>query len=181
MVETICPVVHGTRTWLISLALFAAGATGAAALVGLTLGALLPAGGTAAAAAVAAFALLAALSELGLLRLPLPQPRRQVPERWRERYPQPLVALLYGAGLGVGFATYLPVATLFVVAAAVVALSGPFAGAAVLAAFGVGRALALAVATARVTSYEQAGCRVELMERIGGGRRRRPWQRASRW
>jgi len=173
MVETICPVVHGTRTWLISVALFAAAATGSAALLGLGLGAVLPQGGASAAAAVAAFALLAALSELGLLRLPLPQLRRQVPERWRERYPQPLVALLYGAGLGVGFATYVPFATLFVVAAAVVTLAGPAGGAMVLAAFGAGRGLALAVATARVTSYEQAACRVELMVRIGGRSRLR--------
>src|SRR5436190_3749092 len=173
MVETIVPVVHGTRTWMVSVVMFGLGAVSTAALVGLVLGAALPAGGAAAAVLVAAFAAAEAAAELGLLRLPLPQLRRQVPERWRERYPQPLVALLYGAGLGVGFATYVPFATLFVVAAAVVALAGPAGGAMVLAAFGAGRGLALAVATARVTSYEQAACRVELMVRIGGRSRLR--------
>ena len=173
MVETIVPVVHGTRTWLASLALFALAATASAALLGLALGALLPAGGGRAAAVVALFALLEAAAELGLVRLPLPQLRRQVPQRWRERYPQPLAALLYGAGLGVGFATYLPVATLLVVAAGVIALAGPGAGAAVLAAFGLGRGLALAVATARVRSYEQAAGRVERMARLAGRRRLR--------
>ena len=156
MVETIVPVVHGTRTWMLSLALFTAGAVATAGLLGLALGAALPAGGAAVAAAVAVFALLEAAAELGLVRLPLPQMRRQVPERWRERYPQPLTALLYGAGLGFGFATYLPVATLPVVAVGVAALAGPASGAAVLAAFGLGRGVALAVATARVRSHEQA-------------------------
>jgi hypothetical protein len=173
MVETIVPVVHGTRSWLISLALFAAGATGSAALLGLLLGAALPGGGRTAVAAVALFALVAAAGEVGLVRLPLPQLRRQVPERWRERYPQPLAALLYGLGLGVGFATYLPVATLIVVAVAVTALLGPAAGAIVLGAFGLGRGLALAAATGRVRSIEQATGRLEQMARIGGRRRLR--------
>src|SRR3954468_3846228 len=174
MVETIVPVVHGTRTWLLSLALFTAGAVTAAGVLGLALGAALPAGGAGVAAAVAVFAVLEAAAELGLLRLPLPQLCRQVPERWRERYPQPVTALLYGAGLGVGFATYLPVATLLVVAAGVAALAGPVGGAVVLAGFGLGRTLVLAVSTARVRSYEQAGGRVERLAALArGGRLRR--------
>src|SRR6478735_8597106 len=173
MVETIVPVVHGTRTWMLSLALFTAGAVATAGLLGLALGAALPAGGATVAAAVAVFALLEAAAELGLVRLPLPQMRRQVPERWRERYPQPLTALLYGAGLGFGFATYLPVATLPVVAVAVAALAGPASGAAVLAAFGLGRGVALALATARVRSHEQATARIEWMGRLAGRRRLR--------
>src|SRR2546423_3554082 len=154
MAETIVPVVHGTRTWRVSSALFAGGAVAAAALVGLMLGAALPAGGAAAAGAVAALALLAAAAELGVLRWRLPQVRRQVPERWRERYPQPVAALAYGAGLGLGFATYLPVATLPVVAAGVAILTVPLAGAAVLRAFGSGRAVALVAAPARLASPE---------------------------
>ena len=174
MVETIVPVVHGTRTWLVSVLMFGIGAVTTAALLGLALGAALPAGGPVAALLVAAFAAAEAAAELGLLRLPLPQLRRQVPQRWRERYPQPVTALLYGAGLGVGFATYLPVATLLVVAAGVAALAGPVGGAAVLAGFGVGRTLVLAVSTARVRSWEQAGGRVERMARLAGrGRLRR--------
>jgi hypothetical protein len=174
MVETIVPVVHGTRTWLASVLMFGVGAVSAAALLGLLLGAALPAGGALAALLVAAFAALEAAAELGLVTVPLPQLRRQVPERWRERYPQPVTALLYGAGLGVGFATYLPVATLLVVAAGVAALAGPAGGAAVLAGFGLGRTLALAAATARVRSYEQAGGRVERMAALArGGRLRR--------
>jgi hypothetical protein len=174
MVETIVPVVHGTRTWLVSVLMFGIGAVSSAAVLGMLLGAALPAGGAAAALLIAAFAALEAGAELGLLRLPLPQLRRQVPERWRERYPQPVTALLYGAGLGVGFATYLPVETLLVVAAGVAALAGPVGGAVVLAGFGLGRTLVLAVSTARVRSYEQAGGRVERMASLArGGRLRR--------
>src|SRR3954464_10424805 len=176
MVETIVPVVHGTRTWLLSLALFTAGAVTTAGFLGLALGAALPAGGAAVAAAVAVFALLEAAAELGLLRLPLPQRRRQVPERWRERYPQPLTALLYGAGLGFGFATYLPVATLPVVAVGVAALGGPASGPAVGAACGLGRGVALAVATARVRSHEQATARIEWMARLAGPPGGRLWE-----
>src|SRR4029078_4366719 len=168
MVETIVPVVHGARTWMLSLALFTAGAVATAGLLGLAFGAALPAGGAAAAAGVAVFALLEAAAELGLVRLPLPQMRHQVPERWRERYPQPLTALLYGAGLGFRFATYLPAATVRLVAVGVAALAGPASGAAVLAAFGLGRGVALAVATARVRSHEQDKARIEWVGRVGG-------------
>ncbi|HVG89516.1 MAG TPA: hypothetical protein VM823_11105, partial [Gaiellales bacterium] len=85
---------------------------------------------------------------------------------------QPVAAVLYGLGLGAGFGTYLPVATLVVVAAGVLAFAGPWTGAVALAAFGLGRGLVLAVSTARLTSYEGASCRVESM--IGwGGRLRR--------
>jgi hypothetical protein len=163
MVETICPVVHGTRKWLVSVALFALGAVAAAAAVGLLLGAALPLAGSGWLALVALVALVEGAAEARLLRLPVPQLRRQVPERWRERFPLPLTALLYGLGLGLGFATYIPVATLVVVAVGVAFLTGPLAGAAVMAAFGLGRAVALVVSTVRLSSYEQATGRIERM------------------
>ncbi|MGZ4481847.1 MAG: hypothetical protein ACXVY5_06545, partial [Gaiellales bacterium] len=76
--------------------------------------------------------------------------------------------------LGVGFATFLPVATLLVVAAGVLVLAGPASGAAVLAGFGLGRALALAAATHGLRSFEAATGRIEGMARwAAGGRLRR--------
>src|SRR5262249_31800154 len=78
-----------------------------------------------------------------------------------------------------GFATYLPVATLLVVAVGVLALTGPLDGAAVLASFGAGRALALAAATVRLSSYEQAMSRIEAMGRLAGQRRLRLVNRAA--
>ena len=108
MVETISPVVHGARTWLVSVVLFTLGATAAGATVGLALGvALQPAGGPVA-WAVGGLAAAYALHELDVLRLPMPQVRRQVPESLapaccRCRSP----AGLYGVLLGLGFTTFI--------------------------------------------------------------------------
>lgn len=163
MVETICPVVHGTRKWLVSVALFTLGAVAAGAGVGVLLGVALPLAGGTWLAVVALVALVEGAAEARLLRLPVPQLRKQVPERWRERFPLPVTGLLYGLGLGLGFATYIPVATLLVVAIGVALVTDPAAGAAVMGAFGFGRAIALAVSTARLRSYEQATGRIERM------------------
>ena len=46
MVETIVPVVHGIRSWIVSLIAFASGALLTAAAVGLALGVALPTGGS---------------------------------------------------------------------------------------------------------------------------------------
>ena len=45
------------------------------------------------------------LREFGLLRLPFPQCRRQVPARWRYQLSPPVVAAVYGAELGFGLST----------------------------------------------------------------------------
>jgi hypothetical protein len=111
------------RRWLIAVAAFTAGAVAAGAALGWALGSAGAwAGGGSAHAAWAAAAIVAAYAgrEAGLLRLPVPQLRRQVPQRWREVLPLPATAFLYGAGLGVGFVTYVPVATLAAVVVAIV-------------------------------------------------------------
>ncbi len=136
MVETISPAVCGTRRrTALALLLFAAGSIGIAALVGLLLGVF----GSAALVPVAiALAIAGVLRESGLVRLPVPQSRRQVPERWHHELPLPVWSLGYGAGLGVGVLTYQPVATFLVVAVAAAA-SGPTAAVLALSAFGIGR------------------------------------------
>jgi len=136
MVETISPAVCGTRRrTALALTLFAAGSIGVAATVGLLLGLL----GSAALVPVAiALALAGVLRESGVLRLPVPQSRRQVPERWHHELPLPVWSLGYGAGLGAGILTYQPVATFLVVAVAAAA-SGPAAAVLALSAFGIGR------------------------------------------
>jgi hypothetical protein len=161
--ETVAPVVHGVRRWLTAVAAFAAGAIAAGAALGWALGwGAAQAGGGSAHAAWAAAAVVAAYAgrEAGLLRLPVPQLRRQVPQRWREILPLPLTGFLYGAGLGLGFVTYVPVATLAAVVAAVV-LADPGAGAVGLGAFGVGRAIVLVLATTGLRDWDQAGDRFE--------------------
>jgi hypothetical protein len=145
MVETFTPAVCGSRTrQRVAAALFALSAVATAAALGALLalvgGAL---GADRAVYAAAALALLAAAREAGLVRLPLPQPRRQVPERWRFELPLPVWATGYGAGLGAGFLTYQPLATFWVACAGALALARPLPAALCFALYGAGRALTL--------------------------------------
>ncbi|MGH2805466.1 MAG: hypothetical protein ACRDL4_20880, partial [Thermoleophilaceae bacterium] len=110
MVETFTPAVCGSRTrQRVAAALFAASALATAAALGALLGlAGATLGADRAVLAAAGLALLVAAREARLVRLPLPQSRRQVPERWRFELPLPVWASGYGAGLGAGFLTYQP-------------------------------------------------------------------------
>jgi hypothetical protein len=142
MVETFTPAVCGSRRrQRLALTGFALGAIGASALVGAFLGAIGAALGAEVALVAAGLALVAAAREAGLVSLPLPQLRRQVPERWRFELPLPVWSVGYGAGLGAGFLTFQPVATFWVACAAAVALASPLAAALCFTAFGAGRAL----------------------------------------
>jgi cytochrome c biogenesis protein CcdA len=152
MAETITPAVHGGRRkpYLASSALHVLGATASAALLGLTLAAL----GAAARApweatplVIAAIAAVYFAREAFALPIPLPDRKRQVPEWWRTFYSPPVAALLYGAGLGVGFLTYLSFGTFAAVMAAAVASGDPAFGAATGGAFGAARGLAVVAAT----------------------------------
>ena len=143
MIETITPDVCGSRRrHRIAVLLFSVTAVGASAL----LGGLLGLAGTAVAgremvAAAAIVAAVAAARELGLVRLPLPQSRRQVPERWHADLPLPLWASGYGAGLGLGFFTFQPVATFWAACVAALALGRPLVAAACFSLYGAGRSL----------------------------------------
>src|SRR6266576_2375312 len=108
MVETIAPVVHGGRArWLGSLALHTLGAAVTASLFGSALGSI----GRILGApwrrpgllALTLVAVVYAVGELTPLQMPVPQLRRQVPDWWRTFFGRPASAMLYGAGLGVGF------------------------------------------------------------------------------
>ena len=152
MVETISPVGYGgrTRTWLAAVALHVLGATATAAAFGGALGAagaLLHAPwGIAGLVATAALALAYAAREAFGLPLPVPAARRQVPDWWRSFFSWPVAALLYGAGLGIGFLTYLTNGGLVVVAGAAVASGRPAIGALIVGAFGLARGLSALVA-----------------------------------
>lgn len=143
MVETITPAGCGSRhRHLAALALFALGAGLAAAGLGAVLGlagsALDPAWTL---PALAVLALVAAAREAGLVRLPLPELRHQVPERWRREWPLGAWSLAYGAGLGAGIFTHQVAGTFWVACAGAVAVGDPAWSAACLALFGAGRAL----------------------------------------
>ena len=100
--------------------------------------------GRAGALAVAVVALVYALGELPRVTATVPQLRRQVPDWWREFFSWPLAATLYGAGLGVGFLTYVSHGTLVAVAVAALATGDPVVGALIVAPFGLVRGLSAA-------------------------------------
>jgi hypothetical protein len=142
MVETFTPAVCGSRSrQRLALALFAAAAVGTSMIVGAALGALGAILGLRLTLAAAALALIAAGREAGILRVPIPQSRRQVPEAWRAERPLPFWSVGYGAGLGAGFLTFQPVSTFWVACAGAIALGRPLAAAMCFGAYGAGRAL----------------------------------------
>lgn len=169
MAETITPVVHGGRArWAGAVALHVAGATLTAAVFGAglgLLGGLLGAPfGSAGAAIVALFALLYLAGALRLVRLPVPQLRRQVPDWWRTFFRPLTTAFLYGAGLGIGFLTFLPNGVLAVVAAAGLASGRPLVGALLVLPFGLARGLS-AVVAANVRTQDDGSRLVERLAR----------------
>ena len=159
MVETISPVVHGGRgRWLGVLGLHALGATWTAASFGAALGWI---GGSLGAPwgrvgllALGAVAAVYALDTLTRLHVPVPQLRRQVPDWWRTYFGRPFAAVLYGAGLGIGFLTYLSAGTLLVVASAAIASGSPAVGALIMAPFGLVRGLSAIVAWRSLTQEQ---------------------------
>jgi hypothetical protein len=164
MVETITPVVHGGRgRWV---ALHVVGATLTAGLLGAVLGAgglLLGAPfGRAGLVGLGAVALVYAAGVLAIVEVPVPQLRRQVPSWWRTFFSPRVTAFLYGAGLGVGFLTYLSTGALVVVAVAALVSGEPWLGAILLAPFGLARGLS-AIVAANVRSADDG---VRLVDRL---------------
>ena len=151
MVETINPVVYGgsRSRYRTALTLHVLGATAAAAVFGAALaglGSLLGAPwGAAGVLAVAFSAGLYLLREAFGVPIPVLEARRQVPDWWRTFFSRNVTAFLYGAGVGIGFFTYLGHGTLLVVSIAATASGRPLVGALLLAPFGLGRALSIAV------------------------------------
>ena len=169
MVETITPVVYGGRTrWAVALALHVAGATVTAALFGAALGvagALLEAPwGRAGVLVIAITAIVYAVGELPRATASVPQLRRQVPDWWREFFSWPIAATLYGAGLGIGFFTYVSHGTLVVVALAALASGDPAVGALIVAPFGLVRGLSAAMSAGVSTQQESQ----RLVDRLAG-------------
>jgi hypothetical protein len=170
MAETIVPVVHGGRrsSYLGSVALHALAAAAAAGALGAALGA---AGAVAGAPwGDAGLMVLAAVAAAYLLRetagvpVPIPDRHRQVPDWWRTFFSPPVAAALYGAGLGVGFLTFLTFGTFVAVAAAAIVSGDPLTGAVLCAPFGLARGMSVLVA-ARARSGEQAAAVVDRLER----------------
>lgn len=152
MVDTITPAVGGARRgrYRLAVALHALGATSAAGgfgamlgLIGMLLGAPWRGWGLGLLAAVAG---IYAVGETASLTIPIPARRRQVPSWWRTFFSLPVAAFLYGLGLGIGFLTYLSFGTLVAVSFAALVAGSPALGAALVAPFGLARALAVGAA-----------------------------------
>ena len=174
MVETITPVVHGGSRgrWVLSVGLHAVGGAGSAALAGALLGAAGSAigapWGRAGLVAVAAVTVAYAVREAGGPAVPVPAARRQVPDWWRTFFGPHVAALLYGAGLGVGFLTYLSHGTLVAVSLAAFASGNPAVGAIAVGAFGLARGLAILLPGPAPTAAA-AGATVERLIHLGIG------------
>jgi hypothetical protein len=117
---------------------------------------------------VLALGILYLAREAAGLPLPVPQARRQVPDWWRTFFPRPVFALLYGAGLGVGFLTFLSAGTLVVVAAAALASGNAALGALLMAPFGLVRGASV-VASAGVVSAPDGAALVERLAAFARG------------
>jgi len=104
------------------------------------------------------------VGEATVVPVPVPQLRRQVPQWWRTFFSVPVAAFLYGAGLGVGFLTYLAHGTLVVVAVAAAASGTPLMGAALVAPFGLARGMSVLV-TARAREPQEGSALVARLAR----------------
>lgn len=122
-------------------------------MFGLVFGATRAVGGELVLSVVAA---LYALHHLGVLLLPIPSLRWQVPARWRGSTRRGWVAFAYGLGLGVGLLTHVQAASLYFAGLlAAVSLNAAIAGL-IMAAFGLARAFPLIVFVGRADSAERA-------------------------
>ena len=173
MVESIAPVVYGTKSryrWAVVLHALSAGLAGATfgmALAGI--GALMQAPwGTAGKVVVVAAALAYAARELFGLPLPLFDRRQQVPDWWRTFYGPHVAASLYGAGLGIGFFTFLRYGTYVVVCVLAVVSGDVLVGAALGATFGLSRGLTTLTSASTEDEVEAANV-VERLERTAAG------------
>ncbi len=153
MVSTIIPIVYGRKSahssakwrsviWLHAFSCAIGGATfgGAVALLGSLLPwrivlirhevlVLVPTG---------ILSMLYAAHELGLIRVPVPQSRWQVPRSWRTLSP-PIAAAAYGFPLGLGVMTGIPVGTFYVAAIWTFLVGDPLLGAISMGIYGMGR------------------------------------------
>jgi hypothetical protein len=150
MIETIGPHGHtgGRATTLSACVTFTLGALVGGVLTFATLGwlgSVLQGAEQGAAYVVGAvIALVAAALEIRGVPI-LPQLRRQLPEHWRRVMPMPIAAGLYGILLGLGFTTFVLTFGVFALAGISFAVADPGIGAVIGLAFGIGRALPIAL------------------------------------
>ena len=177
MLASITPLGERGRrsTWWVTVSAFLLGAALAGAVAGAALGALgalaLPAGLTWHARAAILAGALALAIVLDVVAHPAPGPRRQVDERWLDRYRGWVYGIGYGSQLGLAVATVVSSAATYVAMLAAFLAGGAPAGVLILGCFGAVRGLTPLVA-ARVRSQRQ------LLEFHRGLAR---WRGRARW
>jgi len=150
MVGTIAPVVYrdsplGRRSWIVAALIYTLGSIAGGVVVGALLGLL----GSLLSLDLYTeyFPLLISMTALGyslhefrILSLPYPQMRRQVPDPWRRRLHPYVVAALFGFLLGIGFTTFIPTATYYIVVLTATLYGSPLYGAVIFSIYGFARA-----------------------------------------
>lgn len=109
--------------------------------------------------------------ELELLRLPLPQLRRQTGGLWARSYGLPAASILWGLDLGLLFTTWLTFSGVWLLAVLAIASSDAAFGAALLVSYWLGRALSVWLAP---VFLRDAGRTADVMVEIS---RERPFFR----
>lgn len=96
-------------------------------------------------------------------RMAVPSRSRQVPHAWRFRFRRLPLAAAYGASLGSGFTTEIPSVLTYAAYAGAFLSGSAFAGAATFAFFGIGRGLALLLASLRVVTMDDLARRAQRL------------------
>jgi hypothetical protein len=176
MLASITPLGERGRhsRWGLTVSAFLLGASAAGAGLGALLGALgslvLPAGLPAHARLAALAVALGIAIALDALRA-VPGPRRQVDERWLDRYRGWVYGVGYGWQLGLGVTTVVSSAATYVAFLAAFLAARPGSGAVILGCFGAARGL-MPLATAGVRSPHQL---------LGLHRGLARWRPGARW
>jgi Cytochrome C biogenesis protein transmembrane region len=156
MLTSITPLGERGRhsRWGVTVTAFAFGATVASAALGALaglIGRLVLPGSTGIHLRLAVLAVAVAVAAaLDLTREPAPGPRRQVNERWLDRYRGWVYGLGFGAQLGIGLTTVISSAATYATFVAAFLSREPAAGALILGCFGLVRGIT-PLAAARVT------------------------------
>jgi hypothetical protein len=155
MVSTISPVVYrrsdlGRKGWLVATASHILSSVvgggfmgGLFGLLGASLRSIMDVYQSLLPLVVGLLAVGYALHELRLVSLPYPQRQRQVPDHWRHKFHPYLTSGLFGLLLGTGFITFIPTATYYILALAVLLYGSPPIGIFIFAVYGATRAALL--------------------------------------
>lgn len=158
------------RRWLTEVTVYTLAGSVTSAFVGATLGWLgglvfpqpVGRGGIVLALAVAVMAM---ARELGWIKFPLPQLRRQTRDIWAKIFPRPVAAGLWGLDLGLFFTTYFTFAGLWLLVVLAVLVGAPAFGAALFVVYWLGRALSVWIASWLLPS---AGATAQFLDSIDG-------------